>query len=309
MSEVADKASIEASGRASYSATLRPRMVAIAAVAGLALLGWLYLSVMVAGIAQQGRAAAFGPGMGLFDLLIGLSGGEGFGRFVEAICRPRFGLPPALGLVVEYGLVALMWCMMAFAMMMPTAGPMVVTYAEIAETAAAKCERVASPLWLVAGYATVWIGFCLAAAGLQIGLTRAAVIDPSMATVSPLFSGAVFLGAGVYQFSALKLACMTRCQSPFPFFFANWSQEPRVVYRLGVRQGLYCLGCCWAAMMVMLAVGVMNVVWMAILGLLMTGEKVASTARLSRIAGIVFLAIGATVIAWAVAAAWPGRPG
>ena len=58
-----------------------------------------------------------------------------------------------------------------------------------------------------------------------------------MASASPLFSGAVFIGAGAYQFSALKHACVTRCQRPFPFFFANWSSEPRGVFRLGAAPG------------------------------------------------------------------------
>ena len=98
-----------------------------------------------------------------------------------------------------------------------------------------------------------------------------------MASASPLFSGAVFIGAGAYQFTALKHACVTRCQRPFPFFFANWSSEPRGIFRLGVRQGLYCLGCCWATMLAMFAVGVMNVVWMVALGLVMTLEKMMVT--------------------------------
>ena len=101
-----------------------------------------------------------------------------------------------------------------------------------------------------------------------------------MAAAGALFSGALFVGAGLYQFSALKHACLTLCQRPFPFFFANWTTEPRGVFRLGLRQGLYCLGCCWAMMLVMFAVGAMNVVWMAALGIVMTVEKMtATTAR------------------------------
>ena len=77
---------------------------------------------------------------------------------------------------------------------------------------------------------------------------------------------------------------MTQCQRPFPFFFANWTAEPRGVFRLGLRQGLYCLGCCWAMMLLMFAVGVMNVVWMAALGIVMTIEKLGTTTRFSRAA-------------------------
>jgi predicted metal-binding membrane protein len=101
-----------------------------------------------------------------------------------------------------------------------------------------------------------------------------------------------FLAAGLYQFSTLKRACLTQCQRPFPFFFAHWTSEPRGVFRLGVRQGLYCLGCCWAMMLLMLAVGAMNVLWMAVLGAIMTAEKLMTTARLSRVFGFGFCAAG-----------------
>jgi predicted metal-binding membrane protein len=140
---------------------------------------------------------------------------------------------------------------------------------------------------------------------LQLGLARLALLDPAMASASPLFSGAVFIGAGLYQFSALKHACVTQCQRPFPFFFANWTAQAHGVVRLGLRQGLYCLGCCWAMMLSMFAVGVMNVVWMAALGMVMTIEKLGSTTRFSRALGIVFIAAGAAFIVTAVAAHWP----
>ena len=116
----------------------------------------------------------------------------------------------------------------------------------------------------------MWLGFAAVATLAQFAFTRAALLDSGMASASGLFSGAIFIGAGVYQFSALKHACLTQCQSPFPFFFANWATTPRGVFRLGVKQGLYCLGCCWAMMLVMFAVGVMNVIWMAALGVVMT---------------------------------------
>jgi predicted metal-binding membrane protein len=112
-----------------------------------------------------------------------------------------------------------------------------------------------------------------------------------------LLSGGLFIGAGIYQFSALKQACLTQCQRPFPFFFANWTAEPRGVFRLGLRQGAYCLGCCWAMMLLTFAVGAMNVVWMAALGMLMTMEKMTVTARMTRVIGIGFIMFGAGLIA------------
>jgi predicted metal-binding membrane protein len=144
----------------------------------------------------------------------------------------------------------------------------------------------------------VWLGFALLAAALQIALTRVGLLDSGK--TGSLLAGAIFLIAGGYQFSTLKHACLSKCQRPFPFFFSNWTEEPRGVFWLGLRQGLYCLGCCWAMMLVMFAVGAMNIVWMAALGVVMTIEKMTSTPRFSRVVGVAFVAIGLTLIAASV---------
>ena len=266
-----------------HRALMRPRALAYACLALLVAAGWIWLGLMLGTELNQSA-------------------------WLAALCRPAFGASAA-SVPAELALVYLMWAAMTFAMMLPTAGPMVLTYAEIAETAAQKGERVVSPLILTAGYLAVWLVFAFAATLLQVGLTRLAGLDPALGVASGLFSGAVFIGAGIYQFSALKHACVTQCQRPFPFFFANWSTVPRTVFRLGLRQGLYCLGCCWAMMLVMLAVGVMNVVWMALLGVVMGVEKLMSTTRFSRAVGIVFCLIGAGFIVMSVLAHWPAPQG
>jgi predicted metal-binding membrane protein len=275
----------------------RPVPIAVACLVLLAGLGWLYLVLMVADWAGRGNAAALGPGMSLFDLLTQRAGHDLIGRaLIDVLCRPSFGSSDAAAQVGQATLVFLMWSAMTLAMMLPTAAGMIVTYAQIADTAARKGEPAISPLVLTAGYVAVWLGFALGATALQAALTRVALLDPAMASASPLFSGAIFLGAGAYQFTELKHACLTRCQRPFPFFFANWSNERRAILRLGLRQGLYCLGCCWATTLAMFAVGVMNVVWMAALGLVMTAEKLSLTTRFSRVIGVVFIAIGIAFI-------------
>ena len=158
---------------------------------------------------------------------------------------------------------------------------------------------------LAAGYTMIWFGFAAIATLAQFAFTRVALLDNGMQSASGLFSGAIFIGAGVYQFSALKHACLTQCQSPFPFFFTNWATTPRGVFRLGVKQGLYCLGCCWATMLVMFAVGVMNVLWMAALGVIMTLEKIGAGKRFTYAVGVAMIVGGATFIVSAFAAHWP----
>jgi predicted metal-binding membrane protein len=263
-------------------ALVRPKALAIACIAGLVTAGWTYLAITLAG----------------------LNGGA---SVLELLCRPTFGTS-GIG-AAQALLLLVMWCAMALAMMLPTAAPMILTYADLTETAAAKGEPAASPLILTAGYVLAWLGGALGLAALQIAFTRLALIDSGMRSASPLFSGAVFVVAGAYQFSALKHACVTQCQHPFRFFFTNWTAEPRGVLQLGLRQGIYCLGCCWAMMLLMFAVGVMNVVWMAALGAVMTIEKIGATTRFSRALGIVFIAAGAAMIATSIIAQWPAQAG
>jgi predicted metal-binding membrane protein len=216
---------------------------------------------------------------------------------------------PAVGpwSAVDYGLVFLMWSAMTLAMMLPSAGPMMMTYAEIADTAARRHIAVVSPLVLVAGYLLVWLGFCMVATLLQRALV--ALLDPPAWKLGPLVAGGLIVAAGLYQFSALKHACLTQCQRPFPFFFANWSTKPRRILHLGVQQGLYCLGCCWAMMLLMFAVGVMNVLWMAVFGVIMTVEKMTRTARFSRTVGVVLVVAGLALLGWSMADQWPSWSG
>jgi predicted metal-binding membrane protein len=266
------------------AAFARPKTLAVVCVIALAALGWFYLALLLA--SMGGTLMPFGNAI------------------VDALCRPFADGPWSL---TGFAIVALMWAAMTLAMMLPSAAPMILTYAEIADTAARKGEPVVSPFLLAAGYTVVWLGFAAAAAVAQFALTRTALIDPGMASASGLFSGAIFIGAGAYQFSALKHAGLTQCQQPFPFFFTNWATTARGVFRLGLRQGLYCVGCCWAMMLVMFAVGVMNVIWMVALGIVMTVEKIGTGKRLTYAVGASLIAIGVAFIMSAFAVHWPVR--
>lgn len=252
----------------------RPKVVAGLCVVMLTGLGWAY-----------------------FALLLGETDG-----FLRALCSP---LQAESRSIRGIAVVTSMWSAMTLAMMLPSAAPMILAYAEIADTAARKAERIVSPFVLTAGYVTVWFGFSIMAALTQIAFMRTASSDPGLQYSSGLLSGAVFIGAGAYQFSTLKHACLTQCQRPFPFFFANWATTRAGVFLLGLRQGSYCLGCCWAMMLLMFAIGVMSVFWMAMLGALMASEKVASTTRFSKALGALFCLIGLAIIMSAVIERWP----
>jgi predicted metal-binding membrane protein len=255
----------------------RPKAIAAGCVIINAGLGWFYLALLIAAPASSWFAT------------------------VQALCRT---LPEGAWSFSAAAVTASMWSAMTLAMMLPSASPMILTYAEIAETAARKSERIVSPLVIAAGYASVWLVFSLLATVIQIVLTRAALLNTGITSASGILAGAIFIGAGVYQFSALKHACLTHCQNPFPFFFTNWATTPGGVFRLGVEQGLYCLGCCWAMMMVMFAVGAMNVAWMAGLAAVMTIEKLLTGRRFAHGFGVALIVVGTGIVVSAFAAQW-----
>jgi predicted metal-binding membrane protein len=246
------------------TAFARPRRIAVVCVVALAGLGWFTLAFLAA---DAGVLAA--------------------------LCQPMTGGVTVAGVAA----IALMWGAMTLAMMLPSASPMILTYAEIADTAARKGEHVVSPFVLAAGYLLVWFGFAALATGAQVALTRAALLDPNLGHSGRLLSGAIFIVAGAYQFSSLKHSCLKQCQSPFPFFFANWATTPRGVFKLGLRQGLFCVGCCWAMMLMMFTTGIMNVVWMAALGIVMTLEKIGSGKHFTHAIGVALIVAGVVFIA------------
>jgi predicted metal-binding membrane protein len=303
----------ETSGTAAPS---RSKWTAFVALVLLTALGWVYLGLMIAGHmdpmaghglsmpGHQGGFAAFGPGMGWLDRLMPPAGLDPSLRaLVDALCRPSFGHAPLAETATEASVAILMWVAMVLAMMLPTAAPMIMSAAGVADAAARRHESAASPLAVMAGYVAVWSAFAVLAAAAQMALTRLALLDAGMATASPLFAGTVFIAAGAYQFSSVKDRCAANCQRPLPFFAAERGRSGG--FRLGLRQGRYCVGCCWAMMLLMFAVGTMNLIWMAGLGLVMATEKVAGTPLLSRLLGLVMFAIGTITIAVAVMARWP----
>jgi predicted metal-binding membrane protein len=249
-------------------------------------------------VGAMDRAGHGSLGIDTFGFLPGMSWDAWMRSAIAALCLPH-GQAPDVGAInaAQYALVLAMWCAMVLAMMLPTTSGMILTYVDIAETAARKDEPVISPMVLTAGYVAVWLGFAGAAAVMQLGLARLAPLFSS----SLAFSGGLFIVAGLFQFSSFKHACLTQCQRPFPFLFANWSTRTIDIFRLGFRQGLYCLGCCWAMMLLMFAAGVMNVLWMAALGIVMGIEKMGTTKRFSHAVGALFLAIGAALTVSAIA--------
>ncbi len=187
-----------------------------------------------------------------------------------------------------------MWSVMMVAMMLPTALPAVTVFDGLSRRRAPNGRQPITTGLFVAGYLAVWTLYSIVAAVGQVGLFHAALLTPMLKSSSQTLSVAILLGAGVFQFTALKEKCVTQCRTPFAFFLAEWRDGKAGALALGLKHGSYCVGCCWALMAVMFVVGAMNLLWMAALTVLMLMEKVAPERwRVSQMTGgaLVLLAL------------------
>jgi predicted metal-binding membrane protein len=194
-----------------------------------------------------------------------------------------------------------MWSAMILAMMLPSAAPMLATYMDICETADEKAMAIPSPFVLGGGYLSVWLVFSVAMTSAQAALQQHGMLGANEALAHPFAAAVVLAGAGLYQFTPYKHACLQKCAHPMPWFLANWCDTPGGVLMMGVRQGLFCLGCCWAMMLVMFVTGLMNLFWMAAIALVMIAEKTLANARpVSYGSGLGLIAAGAVMCGYAV---------
>jgi predicted metal-binding membrane protein len=189
------------------------------------------------------------------------------------------------------------WTLMTVAMMLPTSIPLVVTFAALTRR---RPRRWALVSLVVGGYLMTWIVFGTVVHSLDGGVHAAVAAVPWLAEHAYLVGAGTFALAGAYQFAPLKYRCLDACRSPLGFVLNHWSGvRPSVeALAIGIRHGLFCIGCCWSLMLVMFAVGVGNFAWMIGLGSLMAIEKNAPWGRrLSRPVGVVLLlAALATVV-------------
>jgi predicted metal-binding membrane protein len=185
-----------------------------------------------------------------------------------------------------------MWAVMMVGMMAGAAAPMLLLFAGAQAGRGSQRTPMAVPLFAL-GYLTVWLGFSACAALAQEALHRAAMLSPAMAASSPRLSGAILIAAGVYQLTPFKSACLTRCRSPLGFLMTSWRDGAVGAFRMGLAHGAYCLGCCWALMCVLFAVGVMNLLWVAALSGLVLMEKIGPWGRaVARVAGAAIIVFG-----------------
>jgi predicted metal-binding membrane protein len=182
-----------------------------------------------------------------------------------------------------------MWAVMMTAMMLPSASPLVLLYgAAVRRTAADTSPRRIYAL--AAGYLALWALFSLAATIIQRVLASLLLLSPMMEAASSRMTAALLVVAGVYQMTPAKHACLRACQSPLGFLMSHWRDGLSGAFRMGLEHGMYCVGCCWALMLLLFAGGVMNLAVIAALTAFVALEKfVALGRRGAAVSGVLLL--------------------
>jgi predicted metal-binding membrane protein len=195
-------------------------------------------------------------------------------------------------------LLGAMWIVMMVGMMLPSAAPTLLLYAAIARRRSSDRRAAWHVYALAAGYLLVWAAFSVCATLLQRILSALLVLSPMMALTSPRLSGALLIGAGAYQLTPLKRACLASCSAPFMFLTHRWREGGTGAFLLGVEHGLLCMGCCWALMLLLFAGGVMNLAVIGALTAFVLVEKLVPLGQRSvHLTGILLIGAGVWVLA------------
>lgn len=193
-------------------------------------------------------------------------------------------------------LVFVMWAIMMVAMMLPSAAPMLMLFSKISYGRTSAGHALIATAALTAGYLAVWTVFSLVVTLIQWRLLEARLVSPMMTSASPAFSAVLLVTAGAYQFTSLKNACLSRCRSPWNTLLNHWHDGPAGAFVMGLRQGGYCVGCCWLLMALLFVFGVMNLLWIAALSFFVLLEKLLREPRwFAQGTGAMLLAWGALV--------------
>jgi predicted metal-binding membrane protein len=244
----------------------RERVLVILGLVATTALAWIYLLREAGTMAAMAQESQMHAAMGMADMAA-WGGSQWVGLFV-------------------------MWAVMMGAMMLPSASPVILLVLGVYRRRQDPQARVAAIAFGV-GYLLAWTAFSAAAASVQVLLHRAALLANDMRVGSGALAGAVLVVAGVYQWLPIKAACLTHCHSPLGYLSQHWREGPLGGISMGLRQGLFCVGCCWLLMTLLFVVGVMNLYWVAALTVFVLIEKlVRGGTMLGRAAGTAAAAWG-----------------
>lgn len=172
-----------------------------------------------------------------------------------------------------FWMIFCMWAVMMIGMMLPAATPVLLLYAGVLRRNTPPRQVLTGTGSLATGYLLTWTVFSLLATTLQWQLSRLALLSHDMAVTRSDLAATLLIAAGLYQFTALKHNCLSRCRSPLEFLQRWWQQGMAGALRMGMRHGLYCIGCCGPLMLLLFFAGMMNLIWIAGLSALVLIEK------------------------------------
>lgn len=208
------------------------------------------------------------------------------------ICRAI----PAGDIVVPALLYASGWLAMIAAMMLPTTLPLLEIFRRVT---AGRPDAARLVVLVICGYLCAWLGFGLAAHAADWLLHAGVAKVPWLAANGWAIGAAVLCAAGLFQFSALKYRCLDKCRTPFGFVVERWRGKSPAgeAWRLGISHGIFCVGCCWALMLLMFVVGSASLGWMLALSAVMAAEKnLPGGHRISAPLGIALMTWGGALL-------------
>lgn len=196
-----------------------------------------------------------------------------------------------------FGLTFAMWAVMMVAMMTPSAAPMILMFAGVNRRRKKQQVPYVPTSVFLLGYLVVWAAFSILATAAQWGLHTVSLLSPMMVSTSPVLGGVLLLIAGIYQWTPLKHACLSKCRSPLGFVLNEWREGRWGAFLMGLKHGGYCTGCCWSLMALLFVAGVMNLVWVAVVAGFILLEKVAPAGkRMGQAAGVLMVAGGLVLL-------------
>lgn len=190
----------------------------------------------------------------------------------EGQMHAAMGMPEMQSWSRELAALFVMWAVMMVAMMLPSASPLALLVLGVYRRRDDDYTRLNSALF-VSGYLLAWTAFSLLAASGQIALQRAALLSTDMAARSAPLTAGILILAGIYQLLPIKNACLTHCRSPLSFLGEHWREGRVGALRMGLLHGSFCVGCCWALMALLFVAGVMNLLWVAVIAVIVLIEK------------------------------------
>jgi predicted metal-binding membrane protein len=191
-----------------------------------------------------------------------------------------------------FGWFIAVWVVMMAAMMFPSVAPTVALYSRMTRQ-----RSPLSPLLFTTGYLVAWAGAGLLVFALRSGIDAMDDQLLSWDRAGRWIAGATLVVAAVYQFTPFKDVCLGKCRSPLGFLLGSWREGPSGALRMGTEHGAWCVGCCWALMAALLALGIMSVAWMALVAGLIALEKILPWQRLAmRGTAAILLLLGVLVL-------------